>query len=59
VILDLYVYPCKEFETEFNVFPPFVFVVTVITVHAIFVEPPGHFEEDERYVTVSSSFDPI
>jgi len=55
----LYVDPCEKFEAEFYVFPPFVFIVTVVTVHTIFIEPPGLFEEYQRYVAVSSSFNPI
>ena len=45
-IFNAYIHPHKEFKTEFNVFPPFVFIVTVITVCSVFVKPPGFFKED-------------
>ena len=46
MVLDSYVYPRKKFEIEFDVFPPFVFVVTVISVCSVFVVPLSLFEVD-------------
>ena len=43
---DAYVDPREKLEVEFDVFPPFVFIVTVITVCSVFVKPPGFFKED-------------
>ena len=36
---DAYVDPCEEFEIKFNVFPPFVFVVTIVPVCSVFIVP--------------------
>ena len=41
---DAYVDPREKLEVEFDVFPPFVFIVTVITVCSILVVPLGLFE---------------
>ena len=45
-VFDAYVYPCKKLETEFDVFPPFIFVVTVITISSVLVVPLGLFQVD-------------
>ena len=45
-ICDAYVDPRKKLEIEFDVFPPFVFVVTVVTVCSVLIVPLGLFEED-------------
>ncbi len=55
----MYVDPHEEFEAEFYVFPPFILIVTVISVCAVFVKPPGLFEEYQGYVVVSTSIDPV
>ena len=59
VIFDAYIYPRKEFEAEFDVLPPFVFVMAVITICTVFVKPPGSFEEYQQDVAVSTSVDPV
>ncbi len=56
MILNTYIYPREEFETEFDVFPPFVFTVTVVTIGTVFIKPLGPFEEYQWYVAVSLSF---
>jgi len=43
---NAYVDPHEEFEVKLDVFPPFVFVVTVITVSSVLVVPLGLFEVD-------------
>src|SRR6266404_7887203 len=58
-ISDAYVDPRKKLEVEFNVFPPLVFVVTVITVCFVLIVPLSLFEVDEGYVTLSSSLEPV
>ncbi len=45
-ICDVYVDPCEELKVEFDVFLPFVFVVTVITVCSVLIVPLGLFEVD-------------
>jgi len=45
-IFDSYVHPRKKFEAEFNVLPPFVFIMAVISVCPVFVMPLGLLEVD-------------
>src|SRR6266404_4735550 len=59
LIFDAYVYPREEFETKFDVFPPFIFVLTIIAICTILVEPLGLFKEDQRDVAISSSVEPM
>src|SRR6266404_2577214 len=59
VILYAYVDPHEEFEAEFNMFPPLVFVVTIVPVCTVFIKPPSRFEEYYGYVAVSSSVNPV
>src|SRR6266404_8790523 len=58
-ICDAYVDPHEKLEVEFDVFPPFVFVVTVITICSVLIVPLGLFEVNEGYVTLSTSLEPI
>ena len=58
-IFDAYVYPRKKFKTKFDVFSPFVFVLTIVSVCAVLIKPLGLFEEDQRYVVISSSVKPM
>ena len=59
MVFDSYVDPCKEFKAEFNVFPPFVLIVTIVPVSTVFIKPTGCFEEDEWYITFSLSVDVV
>jgi len=45
-ICDAYVDPREKLEVELDVFPPFVFVVTVITVCSVLVVPLSLLEVD-------------
>ena len=45
-ISDAYVDPREKLEVKFDVFPPFVFVVTVVTVSSVLIVPLGLFEVD-------------
>jgi len=45
-ICDAYVDPRKKLEIKFDVFPPFVFVMTVITVCSVLIVPLGLLEVD-------------
>src|SRR6266404_4967088 len=54
-----YVDPCEELKVELDVFPPFVFVVTVITVCSVLVVPLHLLEVDKWDITFSSSLEPV
>ncbi len=43
-ISDVYVDPREKLEVELDMFPPFVFIVTVVTVCSVLVVPLGLFE---------------
>ena len=43
-IRDAYVDPRKKLEIKFDVFPPFVFVMTIVSVCSVLIVPLGLFE---------------
>jgi len=59
LVFDLYVYPYEELEAKLDVFPPFVFVLTVIPISTILIKSLGLFEEDQWYIAFSLSFDEV